>query len=291
MVMTQNVISLDDNPIKKRIEYAELYYTNEEGKDIVLKISDLKDLLDYMIANTSIFVEDDRFNNKWYNIEAIQGHRNYCTFILRNCMYMYRPKLINVITMAEKESPKTPEEGEKQRTHFMIKENYLLFEKRRNGTPLSTFVKFLNLGVKDILGELNLPYEFIKYRMLMIDDFVEVFDKSNRIKNITITKSFVNSNDDGYYNFHDENTNIEYKEFFSARRNKTLNKGKIKKYIFPLISDDSRIEKITMEIDDENNNAVTINTERMVKHHIIKVSKDEYGIAETESIIKEMLDL
>ena len=66
--MTQNVISLDDNPIKKRIEYAELYYTNEEGKDIVLKISDLKDLLDYMIANTSIFVEDDRFNNKWYNI-------------------------------------------------------------------------------------------------------------------------------------------------------------------------------------------------------------------------------
>ena len=64
-------------------------------------------------------------DNRWYAVESIMLQGDVIKGILACCKYNYRPNLINVQNKTERISPKSNTEGDKEKTHFVIK-------KRRN---------------------------------------------------------------------------------------------------------------------------------------------------------------
>ena len=94
-------------------------------------------------------------DNRWYGIEEIQIFDNSIEVVFISCKYKYKPNLINIQNRTERPSPKIDEEGDKEKTHVLIKGNRMAYEQRRNGTSVSVCSRFLNMVWKEIKGQLN----------------------------------------------------------------------------------------------------------------------------------------
>lgn len=278
------------NTISRRIEYAELYYLDSLGKEVILCLNDLVPILVVMSNNPQQFEEDDLIQFKWYGLDSITITQNHAEIVAKNCVYNYRPNYLDVITKTEKTSPKQASEGEKQTTHFLYKGSTLVYEKRRGGTSLLRFVSYLNDGIFKFPSVLPTVISRIRVRVILFSNYIEIFQQSKRIKNITITKDISKSNSD-YENFHTEGMNKTYQETFKAQRGQGLAKNWILNAISKLYRGESEIIKVTMDAIDENDEEITINTEKMTKHTFKEVNVDSHGIIVSSEMFRILAGL
>lgn len=278
------------NLLERKILYYEI--NRLDAANNVVPFYEIDCFMNYIINNNYYFYYDDKRSSKWYSIEKINIiNDNEYEIIFINCKYNHRPNYINVVTKEERESQKEKDEGDKEITHAYIKENRLLLESRRSGTTAYIISRLFNIILSQI-DELNTDDgEKIVLSQILDNDFLDIINKSKRIKNIRykVSSSLQGSQ---FFNYgQDENIEEEYEIKIKAKRKKTFNKNKFIEWLISNVVSKKNIEKIIVDLIDENYNKKVINNEEFGKSTYVNVEKNDKGEVISEDIFSKMKDL
>lgn len=234
---------------------------------------------------------DNTTDNRWYAIESITIKEDVIKGILVCCKYNYRPNLINIHNKEERVSPKSDAEGEKEKTHFVIKNGIMAYEQRRNGTSISVFSKLMNKAWKIIRSGIDLTINSIVLHQLIDTNFLDIIKKANRIKN---AKFIVNSHLIGsdFFNFSDDNgVEDSYVLEVKAKKRHSLDKAIFIQKIERILASNEQVDKVTISLNDEDDNPRIINTEEFAKQFNICVAKNSIGEVVDEDIFQKLSEL
>ncbi len=255
-----------------------------------LDFEQAKKLLKEIKNNINTFEYNDGFRYRWYGFDSIIIYSNYIEVILKNCTYQYTPDVIDVITKTETPNTRTTDQGDKEKTHFLITKDYIVVEKKKNGSSISILKRFLNEALDTINDELD-DVRRIEHSVIMVEDFIKIFEKCTRIKNVNITIDKSHELDE-FTRFHsDQSVKDTYSLVYKAKRSKSISKDTIRYYLDKFISGNGIVEKITMDIDNEDSDAMKINSEHFAKHAYLDVPKDSSGVVISSDIFIEMKNL
>lgn len=230
-------------------------------------------------------------DNRWYAIESITIQEDVIKGILVCCKYNYRPNLINIHNKEERVSPKLDAEGEKEKTHFVIKNGIIAYEQRRNGTSISVFSKLMNIAWKRIRSEIDSTINSIVLHQLIDTNFLDIIRNANKIKN---AKFIVNSHLIGsdFFNFSDDNgVEDSYVLEVKAKKRHSLDKTNFIEKIERILASGELVDKVTISLNDENDNPRIINTEEFSKQFNIYVKKNSIGEVIDEDIFQKLSEL
>ena len=274
----------------KILEY-EIKY-KEDSKDTESKpFYNIGLILNEILENIANYFVKDEKNNKYYAIDSINKNGEYYEIILKNCKYNFTPDIINVETNNEHPSSKNLNEGDKEQTHILIYGNKLLLEKRRNGTPLGILQKYFNEALQKVKINLDAQIYKIVFAQIFDENFLDTLKRAKRIKSskFKVKSNLLNSD---FFNFSND-TGVEdtYLLEIKAKKRNEFNKINFIKKIESLLSEEKAIDKISVDICDENNISRIINTEEFAKFSKIYVSKKETGELLSTDMFEKMKGL
>ena len=230
-------------------------------------------------------------DNRWYAVESIVFQDGTIKGVLVCCKYNYRPNLINVQNKQERVSPKTDFEGDKEKTHFVIKNGVIAYEHRRNGTSISVFSKLINEAWKKIKNRIDIAITSIVLHQVLDTDFLEIIKRANKIKN---AKFIVHSHLIGseFLDFSGDNgVEDSYVLEVKAKKRRSLDKAFFIEKIERLLASDEQVDKVTVNLNDEDDNPRIINTEEFSKQYNISVEKNEIGEVIAEDMFQKLSGL
>ncbi len=230
-------------------------------------------------------------DNRWYAVESITPQNNLINGISVCCKYKYRPNLINIQNKTERVSPKSDFEGDKEKTHFVIKNGIIAYEQRRNGTCISVFSKLLNEAWKQIRNTIDSTITSIVLHQQIDTNFLEIIEKANKIKNakFVVSSTLIGSE---FFNFSGDNgVEDSYVLEVKAKKRHCFDKTNFIEKIERILASEEQVDKVTVSLNDEDDNPRIINTEEFSKQFNICVAKNDIGEVIDEDIFHKLSDL
>ena len=277
-----------NNSIKRKIYVYEIY-CQKKSIDENQKFDYTEKLFNEIEKNKNSIEYNNISDNRWYSVEKVNFSTQFIDCTLICCKYNYMPNLINVEDRSERNSPKKSSEGDK--THFTIKDNVIAYEQRRNGTSATILMRLMNIAWNNIRDSVDPSISKIILRQVVEDDFLEIINKANRIKNakFLVSSTLINSE---YFNFsNDSGVDDLYTLEIKATRKKSINKTSFIDKIERILAEKEKIEKVTVDIIDEDNNPRVINTEEISKQFNIDVEKNSNGEVIDVDIFSKLKEL
>ena len=211
--------------------------------------------------------------------------------VLMCCKYKYRPNLINIQQRTERPSPKTDDEGDKEKTHLLIYNNTIAYEQRRNGTAVSIFSRFLNQAWNQIGKVHDVEIKSIVLKQVIDTDFISKIRNANKVKNakFIVDSSLVGS---PFFNFNEDNgVQDEVVLEIKAKKRRSIDKDCFIDKLERALAEGETVKKVTVDIYDEDDNHRIINTEEFSKQITINVRKNEYGEIDSDDIFMKLREL
>lgn len=288
--MRKTKIKTQKNSIKRKIYIYEIY-CQKKGIDESQKFDYTEKLFNEIEKNKNSIEYNNISDNRWYSVEKVNFSAQFIDCTLICCKYNYMPNLINVEDRSERNSPKKSSEGDKEKTHITIKDNVIAYEQRRNGTSATILMRLMNTAWNNIRDSVDPSISKIILRQVVEDDFLEIIHKANRIKNakFLVSSTLINSE---YFNFsNDSGVDDLYTLEIKATRKKSINKPSFIDKIERILAEKEKIEKVTVDIIDEDNNPRIINTEEISKQFNIDVEKNANGEVIDVDIFSKLKEL
>ena len=288
--MKKTKIKTQKNSIKRKIYIYEIYCL-KKGIDENQKFDYTEKLFNEIEKNKNSIEYNNISDNRWYSVEKVNFSAQFIDCTLICCKYNYMPNLINVEDRSERNSPKKSSEGDKEKTHITIKDNVIAYEQRRNGTSATILMRLMNTAWNNIRDSVDPSISKIILRQVVEDDFLEIIHKANRIKNakFLVSSTLINSE---YFNFsNDSGVDDLYTLEIKATRKKSINKPSFIDKIERILAEKEKIEKVTVDIIDEDNNPRIINTEEISKQFNIDVEKNSNGEVIDVDIFSKLKEL
>lgn len=288
--MKKTKIKTQKNSIKRKIYIYEIY-CQKKGIDENQKFDYTEKLFNEIEKNKNSIEYNNISDNRWYSVEKVNFSAQFIDCTLICCKYNYMPNLINVEDRSERNSPKKSSEGDKEKTHITIKDNVIAYEQRRNGTSATILMRLMNTAWNNIRDSVDPSISKIILRQVVEDDFLEIIHKANRIKNakFLVSSTLINSE---YFNFsNDSGVDDLYTLEIKATRKKSINKPSFIDKIERILAEKEKIEKVTVDIIDEDNNPRIINTEEISKQFNIDVEKNSNGEVIDVDIFSKLKEL
>lgn len=121
-------------------------------------------------------------SNKFYLLDTCETIEAKKKIVFKSASYNFRPKLINNVTITERESPKELSEGERQKTHIVTKSNnneiLIIAEKAYLGVNINQVIRYLN----HFIYLLDMDETFIfYYETIAKDNFIEEIENLDRV--------------------------------------------------------------------------------------------------------------
>lgn len=279
-----------NNSIKRKIYVYEIYCQKKSIAENQ-KFDYTEKLFNEIEKNKNSIEYNNISDNRWYSVEKVNFSTQFIDCTLICCKYNYMPNLINVEDRSERNSPKKSSEGDKEKTHITIKDNVIAYEQRRNGTSATILMRLMNIAWNNIRDSVDPSISKIILRQVVEDDFLEIINKANRIKNakFLVSSTLINSE---YFNFsNDSGVDDLYTLEIKATRKKSINKTSFIDKIERILAEKEKIEKVTVDIIDEDNNPRVINTEEISKQFNIDVEKNSNGEVIDVDIFSKLKEL
>ena len=173
----------------------------------------------------------------------------------------------------------------------MIKNGVIAYEHRRNGTSISVFSKLINEAWKKIKNRIDIAITSIVLHQVLDTDFLEIIKRANKIKN---AKFIVHSHLIGseFLDFSGDNgVEDSYVLEVKAKKRRSLDKAFFIEKIERLLASDEQVDKVTVNLNDEDDNPRIINTEEFSKQYNISVEKNEIGEVIAEDMFQKLSGL
>lgn len=278
-------------PIKRKIFQYRIVCQRKSEPDAG-EFSHISLLMNEIKAHISQIVYVDTTTDRWYGFDSINKMSTGWQVILANCKFNYRPNLIDINNRLERQSPKNSSEGDKEKTHVIIKTDAtIIFEQRRNGTGAFVFNKLLNMAWKKIKNTIDDDIISIQMEQEIDKNFLEIIREANRIKGLkVVAESHIVGSE--YLNFsNDKGVKETYEISIRAKKRHEFNKETFIQKIEQLLAEDTQIDKIIVDLNDNENNPRIINTDQFAKQYIIYVNKNSNGEVDTVDMFCKMNEL
>ncbi len=288
--MSKTVATTKKNSVNRKVFIYEIY-CQKEGDGEEQPFTYTYQLFNEIKNNKTAIEYNNTTENRWYSVESVTENTPYLDCVFICCKYNYMPNLIDVGNRIERLSPKKSSEGDKEKTHITLKGNVIAYEQRRNGTSAAVLSRLLNIAWKNIKNFTDPSINKIILRQVIENDFLETIKKANKIKN---AKFFVNSTLIGsdFFNFgNDSGVDDLYTLEIKALRKKSIDKTSFIDKIERFFADKEDIEKVTVNIIDEDDNPRVINTEEFSKQFNVIVTKNSKGEVDDSDIFEKLKEV
>ena len=278
------------NTTKRKFFRYEIYCDKRGEKEQIL-FPYIDELMAELIKNYKQYNFDNIMESRWYAIEDVRRDNSSYEITLINCKYNYRPNLINVEDRTERTSPKTETEGDKEKTHVMLRGNTFIFESRKSGTGVSTFSQFLDSAWSEIRKRVDPHVGGLAIKQVLDTNFLDMIKTANRVKNIKIVahSSLIGSE---YFNFsNDFGVDDCYTLEIKAKRKKKFDKEKLVKRFESLFAQDVKVKKVVVALDDGEGNSRVVNTEKFAQQFVVDAEKDTNGVIDSEKLFASLKEI
>jgi hypothetical protein len=263
---------------RRKIGFYSMEFTRRTKNDDERFFFD-KDLFCGLIEfiNTEITDEEklkkNRNSNKATALELYESYeknaKQLVKVIFKTCKYNHSPDYMSSEDGSERESDKSLDEGEKERTHllgmFENDELMLMLEERRSGISISGIVSYINSFIKkyievndDIKGQFRL-----KYSIVPSEDFEGSLDGLNRVcgADIYTHKQLLGSDGLAIMNRDDRHMKDEIVISCKVKKGESLITRNLKSLYHSAISEGQRITRIRIHGKDEHNTNVILDSD------------------------------
>lgn len=191
--------------------------------------------------------------------------------IFKSASHSFRPPLVHKDTIEERESPKSMEEGETQKTHLITKaingDVIILLEKHKSGLNINQIKNYLNyfamfIGVDE---ELKFDYETISK-----DDFLEEIDNLSRVvsADVYVDKQLLGSE---VLNYSERINTVKHQVIVSVKAKNRDTISDFTRDVFArLNSGQNSIQRIRVVGRNNDNNVVKINTDFIERQEYVR---------------------
>lgn len=208
--------------------------------------------------------------HKFYLIDSCENIRLKKKIVFKNASYNFRPKLIDNITISERDSPKELGEGERQKTHIITKivdeEILLIAEKSFYGVNINQIIKYLNHFT--YLLDLDENFTFY-YETIAKDNFIEEIENLERITyaDVIVDKQLLGSE---ALNFSSRINEVKHEITVTIKAKRENNIENIIRDVYAKLNGgESHINKIRIKGRNLENNEVVINTDFIERQEFI----------------------
>lgn len=250
--------------------------------DIPVAIADeIKKVLSYVMVLDKADRKLDLSQTKFCILDSAEltDNETYHKLVFKSATHSYRAPLLDRQTVDERENPKTLQEGETLKTHFIIKyqdgDAILLAEKVHTGVAVLQLIMYLNMYKQEYEEEFEetLSYKFA-YEVVIKDNLDEELERLSRVQStsVFVDKQLLGSDALNFTERLDtvqESIVIEVK----ARRNKSI-KDTTKDLLAKLNGGNRQVSKMRIKGKNEANNDVVIDTSFIEKKEYVEARLD-----------------
>lgn len=170
---------------KKNITYHRLNLIGND--DSAMTFASLSSLLNFIRGKE---LPGRKFNipksEKFMYLQAVYpSGNNLLRLLFVSAKHSYSAPLINSVNLESRPNPKTMTEGERIKTHVVIKRDeldvYVLLESGGLNLKLSTILKYLNHFATNYIRETNNPLNLFEGSIIPRNDFMEVLNDMERV--------------------------------------------------------------------------------------------------------------
>jgi hypothetical protein len=235
-------------------------YTNPPTED---NCPDLKKILDDIYSQKLIHRMLDFSENKFVYIDVNTFDSNNIIELVLTCARQkFRANLVDRNTGEERKNPKKKTEGEKEKTHVIIKiekdETQIIMEKNGNGITINNLIDYLNFMYKRVYGDREFTFA---HDVLMKTDLFKEINGMKRIFNteILVEKQILG---DTVLNYSNKITQVQNNVTLTLKANRD---GSIKDTVldcFQLINNAQKapIRRMIIRGKDDHKNNVVLDT-------------------------------
>ncbi|WP_369769367.1 hypothetical protein [Flavobacterium sp. WC2416] len=231
-------------------------------------------------------------NPKFGFLESINSNTQSTIhkIIIKSASHSFRPPLIHRNTIIERESPKSMEEGETQKTHLITKaingDVIVILEKHQAGLTIQQVKHYLNSFAFSVDSDVPVRFDF---EAIAKDNFLEEIESMSRIisADVYVDKQLLGSE---VLDFSERTNTVKHEVIISV-------KAKNKDNIFDFTRDvyaklnggHNEIQRLRVVGRNTDNNVVKINTDFIERQEYVKPRRNEVtGEISTDDLFEEM---
>ncbi|MGZ3756672.1 MAG: hypothetical protein ACXVAY_04440 [Mucilaginibacter sp.] len=210
--------------------------------------------------------------------------------------HKFRPNLLDQKTGEERLSPKKISEGEKEKTHFVIKickeETFLILEQNGNGVSAIQVASYLNKFLKEYLKTIHVARDFsIDLLKVGRDNFLEILSDMKRVRTaeIFLDKSLLGNK---FLNFSNRIIPLQNNLILTATAEAAESIKEAAIDIFNASNKDNSVSRVRIKGIDTKGTSITLDTTFIEKVDSLKINLNPTtGEIETTEMISGLIAL
>jgi len=256
------------------------FYYLTISNDEIEPISALNRILDYINNLNKVDRKITISGKKFGLLDNINSNnqRTKHKLIFKSATHSFRPPLIDKNTVDERESPKTIDEGEIQKTHFIAKtingDIIIVLEKTQSGLSMKQVVKYLNNFVIGLDLDEEDDFSF-KYEIIAKDDFLEEINGLDRVvsADVYVEKQVLGGD---ALRFSDRTDTVQHEIVVSVKAERMSSIKEFVRDAFSVLNNGERsVTRISLVGRNDENNIIKINTDLIERQEYINPTINE----------------
>lgn len=210
--------------------------------------------------------------------------------IFKSASHSFRPPLVHRDTIAERESPKTMEEGETQKTHLITKaingDIIIILEKHQAGMTIQQIKSYLNYFASFLEVETQIRFDF---ETIAKDNFLEEIESLSRVvsADVYVDKQLLGSE---VLDYSERTSTVKHEVVVSVKaKNRDSISDFARDVYAKLNSAQNSIQRLRVVGRNNENNIVKINTDFIERQEYVNPTVNQVtGEIRTSDLFNEM---
>lgn len=210
--------------------------------------------------------------------------------MFKSASHSFRPPLVHRDTVQERESPKSMEEGETQKTHLITKaingDVIIVLEKHQNGLTIEQVKNYLNKFASELELENRIKFD---YEAIAKDNFLEEIENLTRVisADVYADKQLLGSDS---LNYSERTSSVRHEVIVSVKAKNRNSISDFARDVFAKLNlGENSIQRLRIVGRNHDNNIVKINTDFIERQEYVMPEINEVtGEISTSNLFTEM---
>lgn len=267
------------------------YYLTLNSGDTTIE-SALNETLNHINGLSKIDRSRTIKNPKFGFLDSINSNSDNTKhkIIFKSASHSFRPPLVHRDTIAERESPKSMEEGETQKTHLVTKaiggDVIIILEKHQAGMTIQQIKHYLNFYASSLESETQINFDF---ETIAKDNFLEEIESLTRVvsADVYVDKQLLGSE---VLDYSERTSTVKHEVVVSVKAKNRDNISDFARDVYAkLNSGQNEIQRLRVVGRNNDNNVVKINTDFIERQEYVKPTVNQVtGEIRTSDLFNEM---
>lgn len=281
----------------RKVKFYSLQQTDHETKD-KSPAAIIRDVVDYISGLDDKGRKHKITGTKVCYMSSITGpYNDMHSIVIKSTSTDFKPPVMDQDTLAERKNPKKDREGDREKTHLVIKytkdDVFVVLESNGNGVGINAVFKYLKAFTRKYKRSLKERMDItLDFSTLAKDDFLQ---EVRSMKRVVLGKVYVDKSILGgaALNYSNRTQSVQHEIVMNIKANREDTIRTTIEDIYNKIgAKGSKIMKIRVEGKAKNNGDTVADTSFIEKMENVDVDINSFtGVVNTASILTELRDL